>query len=568
MEYKPAPGEPYRPVLSPPHRLSSLLPEWAKSSCIIPAALFNGVDPPRALKPAEILTPKVTQVLPTVSATAVAAPASGIRANEPHRTPNPSTAADNVASTSSDPDTLESGSETSDPSTTDPKEDGSKKTDSKAKGSEDSKIHDPSSNSADPQDAGPHIFDPENTPTTASEQSPPKLENVDTKQADSPSDLQETHPQVLDGQDTAAKVQGSTLKVSNLDDSKADSPSTIHSLATVPDPLSHSATSGVENAGGFSPHGNSPYVSPPSGEYTSTKDGQGDGLVDSDNQSTGSQYGEPETGDSKSKDAAVSAPHSNSVVETDANEDNISNISNVHQELNPLDILPAEMLGLNGALSPSAASGNGLPSKPKNAHGTSSPQSDNLEYFPSGDSTNTETGIAEVSPALQYSAKTHQALDPDIIDSLSDKTLLADGSTRVPLRFADDFTQLASDILKDPSRNTGATDPASSATVATETWRVSRLSQTSPSPATAFAEESGSAPSSAISATPALGLVSDGTTSSSSATKGLNDNSAASSKVKSSANKLLVYKTRVERNTFKSAGALSHWICTIMLLLL
>ena len=489
--------------------------------------------------------------------TAVAAPASGIRANEPYKTPNPSTAANNVPSTSSDPGTLESGSETSDPSSMVPKGNDPKKTDTKAKAkaSKDPKIPDPSSDSADPQDARPEIPGPENTPATASEQSSPKLENGDTKQADPPLDSQGTQSQVLDGQDTPAKVQGSIPELSKSDDSTADSPSTGNSQATAPNAVSHSAALGEENAGESS-HGDNTYISSPSGEHISAKNSQGDEIVDSDTQSIGSLHGEPEIGNSKSKDAAVSAPSSSSVAEIDANEDNISDVSSVHEEPNPFDILSAE---LNGALSPSAASGNGQPSKPKNAHGTSAPQSDNLEFFPSGDSLNTETGTAEVSPAPQYSPKTHQALDPNNIDSLSVKILLADGSTRVPLRSADDSTQLASIILKDSSRTTGATDPA------TEASRVSGFSQTSPSLATVFAEESGSAPSSAIVATPALGLVSEGTTSSSRETQGLNVNSAASSKAESFANKLLAYKRRAEKNTSNSAGALFHWICTVVL---
>ena len=525
--------------------------------------MFNGVDPPRALKPAEILTPKVTQVPPTVSAPAVAAPASGIRANEPHRSPNPSTAVDNVASTSSHPDTLENDSETSDPSSTGSKEKESKKSETKAKGSEDPKIHDPSFNSAGPQNARPGIPDPENTPATASEQSPSKLENVNMKQANSPPDSQGTHPQVIDGQDTPAKVQGSIVKVSNLDDSTADSPSTGNPQATASNSLSHSGTLGEENAGISSPHGDSPYVSDLSGEYISTKNSQGDEIVDSDTQSIGSLHGEPEAGNFKSKDALASAPDSSSVAETDAKEENTSDVSSVHQEINPLDILPAEMLGLSGALSPSAASGNGLPSKPKNSHGNSSPQSDNLKYFPSGDSLVSETGTAKVSPAPPYPPKTHQALDPGNIDSLSGKILLADGSTRVSLRLTNDFTQLASDMLKDPSRTIGATDPASSATTATEASRVSGFSQSSPSLATAYAEES------AILATPTPGAVSDRRTSSSSdsATKGLNVNSAASTKVKSSANRLLAYKTQAEKNHMNSIVALFHWISMIVLLL-
>ena len=520
--------------------------------------MFNGVDPPRALKPAEILTPKVTQVLPTVSVTAIAAPASGIRANEPYRTPNPSTANDNVASTSSVPDTLESGSEILDPSSTDPEENESKKTDTKAKGSEDSKIHDSSSNNADPQDARPSSPDPENTPAVASGQSSPKLENVDPKQADSPSDQQGTHSQVLDGHDTPGKVQASTLEVSNLDDSKAHTPSTGHSQATLPYAHSHSAALGEENARESSPHGDTPYVSSPSGEYISTKTQQGDEIVDSDTQSTGSPYGEPETGNSKNKDAAESPPNNSSVADTDVNEDDNSDVASENQELNPFDNLPAE------TLSPSAASGNGLPSKPKNAQGDSSSQSDDLEYFPPGDNFNFETGTAAISPAPQYSAKTHQAPDPDEIDNLYGKTLSTDGSTGVPLRFANDVPPSASGVLKHPSRKTGATDAAYSVTVAS---RVLGFAQTSPFLAAAFAQGSGSTPASAISETPTPGLGSDGTASSSSATQGLNLNSAASSKVKSSANRLLVYKRRAERNTLQSAGALSRLVCVIVVLL-
>ena len=519
------------------------------------------MDPPRALKPAEILTPKMTQVLPTVSATTVAAPASGIRANEPYRTPNPSTAADNVPSIPSDPDTLESGSETLDPSSTDPKENEPKKTDTKAKGSEDPKIHDSSSNNADPQDARPSSPDPENTPAIASGQSSPKLENVDPKQAGSPSDQQETHSQVLDGHDTTAKVPGSTLEVSNLDDSKAHSLSTGLSQTTVPYALSHSAALGEENAGESSPYGDTPYVSSPSGEYISTKTQQGDKIVDSDTQSTDSLYGEPETENSKSKDAAVSAPNKSSVAETDANEDDNSDVASVDQELNPFDNLLAE------TLSPSAASGNGLPSKPKNAQGDPSSQSDDLGYFPSGDNLNFETGTAAMSPAPQYSAKAHQAPDRDKIDNLYGNILPTDGSTRVPLRFANDVAPSASDILKNPSRKTGATDAAYSAPVATEASRVSEFAQSSPFLAAAFAQGSGSAPSSAISETPTPGLGSDGTTSSSSATQGLNINSAASSKVKSSASRLLVYKRRAEGNTLQSAGTLFRWVCMIVVLL-
>ena len=118
MEYKPAPGVPYRPVLSAPSRLSSLLPEWSRSGCVISAALFNGVDPPIALHPAEVLTPRITQAMPSASVTATAAPASKIKASQPRQTLNPASIGDVDPSTSPNPETGESGPEFSDPSGT------------------------------------------------------------------------------------------------------------------------------------------------------------------------------------------------------------------------------------------------------------------------------------------------------------------------------------------------------------------------------------------------------------------------------------------------------------------
>ncbi|CAF9935221.1 MAG: hypothetical protein ALECFALPRED_006338 [Alectoria fallacina] len=56
-QYKPAPGFPYRPVLSPPAQIYSLQPGW--SNCVITHA-FVGIDPPMVLKPAAALVPNLT----------------------------------------------------------------------------------------------------------------------------------------------------------------------------------------------------------------------------------------------------------------------------------------------------------------------------------------------------------------------------------------------------------------------------------------------------------------------------------------------------------------------------
>ncbi len=60
-QYKPAPGSPYRPVLSPPEQIYRLQPGW--SDCVITHA-FAGIDPPRSLTPAAALVPNPTPTSP------------------------------------------------------------------------------------------------------------------------------------------------------------------------------------------------------------------------------------------------------------------------------------------------------------------------------------------------------------------------------------------------------------------------------------------------------------------------------------------------------------------------
>ena len=60
-QYKPAPGSPYRPVLSPPAQIYRLQPGW--SDCVITHA-FAGIDPPKPLTPAAALVPNLTPTSP------------------------------------------------------------------------------------------------------------------------------------------------------------------------------------------------------------------------------------------------------------------------------------------------------------------------------------------------------------------------------------------------------------------------------------------------------------------------------------------------------------------------
>lgn len=108
-QYKPAPGSPYRPVLSPPQQIYYLQSGW--SNCIITTA-FAGIDPPRPLTPAAALVPNPTpastqsHAADTISTSLLknqgptrrplAAPAHKLKTAGPRSTPNPSssTAAD------------------------------------------------------------------------------------------------------------------------------------------------------------------------------------------------------------------------------------------------------------------------------------------------------------------------------------------------------------------------------------------------------------------------------------------------------------------------------------------
>lgn len=396
MEYKPAPGEPYRPVLSPPRRLSSLLPEWSKSGCIIPAALFNGVDPPRALKPAEILTPRVTRVQPTDSVTAVAAPASGVRANEPSKTPNPSTPDDKKVSTPSDPGTSESGSEVGDPSSPGLKQVDPKITDPKAVDSEDFDIHKSNSNNADLQAMKSSAPEPETTPVDASKPDSPKPENLDPKQAKAPpSDSQEIDPQVLDGHDEPQGLQSSTPQVSNPDDPKADTSRPDRSQQNVPDISSNNADSSNEYSENSQPNAYTPTVFDSTGIDVSSSNAQGEEVADPHTNVSDSLMGQSKQLHSQGQDSAMSRPNKSPAAESEANDGDVSMVKGPDLELDPFDVMPTNSSNIDEALSPSAKSDDGQYStKNGSAHDPSS-QPEDLEYPPSGDNQNDDDVIAK-----------------------------------------------------------------------------------------------------------------------------------------------------------------------------
>ena len=115
-QYKPAPGSPYRPVLSPPQQVYELQLGW--SDCTITHA-FVGIDPPRSLVPAAALVPNLTPTSPQNHGTETtsisflksvsgaleagsiratrdppAAPAHKVQTAAPRSTPSPSSSSD------------------------------------------------------------------------------------------------------------------------------------------------------------------------------------------------------------------------------------------------------------------------------------------------------------------------------------------------------------------------------------------------------------------------------------------------------------------------------------------
>ncbi len=581
MEYKPALGEPYRPVLSPPRRLSSLLPEWSKSGCIIPAALFNGVDPPRALRPAEILTPRVTQVLPTASVAAAAAPASGIRANGPGKTPKPSTGGHKGASTPSDPDTREGGSEVSDPSSSgpsdsdpsslDPKQEDSKKTDPKADDSAEPKIDTPNLNSADPQDVRPGTPDPETTPAEAGEASdpkPPNPENVDPKNADlPPSNSQDIDPQVLNGQSKPEEAQDPPSEVSNVDDPKAGVSNPDRSQPKVSDTHSDSADLSNENSEDPPPEPSddpTPFVTDSSGNDVPSSSPQGEKVADPYTDNLDPFIGASKHSSSPEQNSAVSDPNKSPATEPEATNGDVSDVKSSDVALDTFDSLAAKLFDIHKALPQSAKSGDGQQSTPNDPERDPSSRLQNLEFPSSGDIQN--DGEAVVNDILfpQQSANFLSTADSVIMADLPSRTTFSDESTLSLQHFAHGISTAGFYATGDSPSTTTPTDKSASVIVTIGISEQSRSALSSAILAAAgVSKNSGSILSSASAAASGLHQDSDGR--SDGKDEGENGNSAASSKARSSGNSLLISRRHPGSDVPISARKLLYGICTYVL---
>ena len=102
--YKPAPGEPYRPLLAFPSKLTGLDPLWKNCN----QGYFTGYDPPRTLDHAAAMAPKVTPPLTPNPDPAAAKPAA-TQENLPKKTTTPADPANTPSNLSSMQDPGSSG---------------------------------------------------------------------------------------------------------------------------------------------------------------------------------------------------------------------------------------------------------------------------------------------------------------------------------------------------------------------------------------------------------------------------------------------------------------------------
>ena len=445
MEYKPALGEPYRPVLSAPKRLSSLLPEWSKSGCVIPAALFNGVDPPRALKPAEILTPRVTQALPLATTTAIPAPASGVRTPEPRKTPNPSRPANKETSSLSDSEVKGSGSDIPQPSSSDLKHVNTQITNPKVSDPKDSDSGTDRSESNEnilyPQDTSPSVPVPEKGPAGAPEPQPTSPGSVDTEQSASQDPgLGRLESQALNGLERPGEVQDSVPKSSALGDPKTNDSDADRFEPNVLD----NPSSTVE------PSKNKP------NDHSNAKEEHGE---DSNPQEEEAEVLESDTGKVKSinDETANKSP----VTYSKANGGDNSNVKPADGESDSFSISPTNAFKLDEAPSPIPQPGRDDYSKPNDLDPDPLPQvAENPEYPPSGHDRNEDAIKVEKLFSLSYLVKAPPTAGPDIIMDSQSRTVSVDDSLLLPY-FGQVLPTAASEIAVDlQSKSVPADDSA------------------------------------------------------------------------------------------------------------
>ena len=534
MEYKPAPGEPYRPVLSAPSRLSSLLPEWSKSSCIIPAALFNGLDPPRTLKPAEILTPRVTQALPSASTPMVPAPASEIRSNEPSMTPNPSRVG---SKKTPDPGPRESDGETSDPSTPVTTHANPQKTDPNAS---DSNISKSSSINVDPQNINAAAPSSGKVASNTTKPKSPDPESIGPKLAD-PSDPGKISSQSLDGHLKPDESQGSSSDLSVPHEPNAGSPDPDRSRLTVLGESSKVADSNDHKSESFPsqtqhgppPNANEGDISNPSLQETEMAD-FGVDKPDSFNNET-------KTIEFEGKEAAISYPIESPITESGAERGDESNIK-ATDEHEFFHVVPTN---IHNFPSPSAKHSGGQHDLPNDSQRDPAYQSENQKHPLPGENQDNENDTMKELLSLSNTNQILQTAESSAKVDLLSRTVPADDSILSPQQSTNNPSVEFSNATGDSPNRATTVNRSASATIAVK-----------------ISQPSGSAFIFASVAASTLRLGGDKLSDSESQTRDIHP--TATAKVKSSGTRILASRRHAERSIRSSVQEL---LCRVVLVL-
>ena len=487
MEYKPALGEPYRPVLSAPSRLSSLLPEWSKSGCVISAALFNGVDPPIALHPAEVLTPRITQAIPSASVTTTAAPASGIRASEPRETLNPARIGDVDPSTPPDPETRESSPEFSDPSGTELNHASLKVEAPKVPGSETSKIDTSIPKVVGSQDTSIATPGPENGAAEASKPKP-RPETLDPEHATSqPYDPDDAEPPGLDEYDDPEERPRSTSGVSKKDDPKVETSNPNRFLPNSPtdSPLNIADTSNQKYKS-LSPASSMNYPS-----YSNMEDGPGlasqEPKVASSGTASADSLNDQES--SKGGDAANPYPKNAPAADPGASGDEKSNFDDRYSDNNLFRLPLGKLFSTKEAQPLSAKSGDGKVSTLDGPGLAPSYQPKNLDnsqpsLYPSEETLKDAVTLHYSNGAVPYKSSNAMAGVPSM-------TASGDDSTLSPQHSGSTLSPGADTIVKPSTSKPSTADASASLTITASTSKTLNAVSSSASVAAAGLRLSG-----------------------------------------------------------------------------
>lgn len=395
-----------------------------------------------------------------------AAPASGIQASEPRKTLDPSKSGGRDPPILSDPVTRKSDSELSDPSGLKSNYDDPKDTNTEASGPKDSKTNQPNTKSVYPQEIKPATPDIGQGAADTSG-STPRPESFDPKHATlQPVDSQDVKPHALDTYGKPEKAQGSGSIASRPDDPKADdSTSTYRYQPNDPaDSSSNVDNSGIQRAKDLPPQAYKPHPSGPDTKDISSSEPQD---VETASSPTGTTDSLSDQSRFTGKGAAISHPHKSPATDSEASDDDRSNLKDTHEEINIFRILPTKLLGSIKALSLSATSSDGTHFTPNDPEPDPTSRPTFFKYpQPDPDPSDGGNILKGDALAIHFPDEDLPAKSSDAPADLPGMTTSAGGSALLPQSLASDPRPAGSNNTEGPPSRTATADAPVSATVA------------------------------------------------------------------------------------------------------